>query len=104
MKKAPDKPGPGRPKGSKNKITLSMKEAFIAAYESIGGEDALAEWAKQNQTEFYKICARMIPANVEGSIQHEHTHEHRAVSEIDRRIGELLGERATGDSQETVTH
>lgn len=31
------------------------------------------------------------PATIEGNVKHTGTVEHRAVSEIDRRIGELLG-------------
>lgn len=41
---------------------------------------------------------------IEGTIEHEHTHEHRAVSETDRRIAELFGLRAGGDSPPAVSH
>src|SRR5260370_29900811 len=31
------KPGPGRPKGSKNKTSLVLKEAILAALDRVGG-------------------------------------------------------------------
>jgi len=68
--------GPGRPKGSKNKFT-ELKEAFLEAFEELGGVDGLVKWAKKNnkcQGEFYKMIAKMLPSNVgiEGNIKHEH--------------------------------
>jgi hypothetical protein len=56
------KPGPGRPKGSANKLTRAAKEAFGLAFDGIGGVEALTAWARDNQTEFYKLYARLIPA------------------------------------------
>jgi len=53
--------GKGRPKGAKNKLTQCAKEAFEHAFDAIGGAAALAEWAASNQTEFYKLFARLIP-------------------------------------------
>ena len=50
----------GRPVGSKNKFT-TLKSTFIEAFEEIGGVDNLVEWARCNQTEFYKILARLMP-------------------------------------------
>lgn len=32
----------------------------------------MAKWAKENQTEFYKIYARLIPTEVSGKVEHEH--------------------------------
>lgn len=55
------KPGPGRPKGSQNKLTRSAREAFLYAFEAIGGMDALAKWAKANPAEFYRLYGRLIP-------------------------------------------
>lgn len=54
-------PGPGRPKGSKNKATLAIKEAVLQAFVRLGDVDGLVAWAQENRTEFYKIAARLIP-------------------------------------------
>jgi len=53
--------GKGRPRGSPNKITSAAKEAFQAAFDGLGGVEALADWARENTTEFYKLYARLIP-------------------------------------------
>jgi hypothetical protein len=58
------KPFGGRPKGCKNKTTKSVKEALVAAYAAIGGDETLAGWAKQNKTDFYKIWSKMLPTDV----------------------------------------
>lgn len=50
-----------RPKGSLNSTTILAKQAFQLAFDKIGGIEALAEWAKDNKTEFYKQYARLIP-------------------------------------------
>ena len=55
-------PGPGRPKGQPNKTTASAKEAFTLAFQGIGGAERLQQWAEENTTEFYKLFARLIPA------------------------------------------
>lgn len=72
----------GRPKGSQNKLTKAFKSALLEVFEATGGSDAMTRWAKKNQTEFYKIMARLIPHEVVGpgaggehfikNIVHEH--------------------------------
>lgn len=52
----------GRKKGTPNKVTTAFKEAVLDAFNQMGGTDALLTWGMQNQTEFYKIAARLIPA------------------------------------------
>ena len=59
-------PGPGRPKGCKNKMTQSAKEAFQHAFDSRGGAEGLAQWAEDNATDFYKLYARLIPVEQVG--------------------------------------
>ena len=61
-------PGPGRPVGLPNKMTVAAKEAFNLAFQGLGGVDALIEWGKENRTEFYKLYARLIPQTLIGSI------------------------------------
>lgn len=51
----------GRKAGTPNKSTKNAREAFQLAYEGLGGVQKLTEWAKENQTEFFKLYARLIP-------------------------------------------
>lgn len=53
----------GRTEGAIGKLTANAKEAFQLAFDSIGGYEALALWALQNQTDFYKIYGRLIPVD-----------------------------------------
>lgn len=57
-------PGPGRKKGVPNKTTIAAKEAFIMAFDKLGGVDRLVRWANQYPTEFFKIYGRLIPMDV----------------------------------------
>lgn len=59
----------GRTVGTPNRVTGAIKEAFQSAFESIGGGDALAEWAKGNPTEFYKLAAKFIPQDVNNTFK-----------------------------------
>lgn len=62
----PPNAGKGRPKGAKNKSTKAVKEALSLAFHGIGGVPALKKWAKDNQGEFYKLWAKMLPQEVTG--------------------------------------
>jgi hypothetical protein len=59
--KIPPPPGPGRPKGSVNKIGAQAKENVVIVFSRLGGTDAMLRWAKRNRTEFYRMYARLIP-------------------------------------------
>lgn len=61
-------PGSGRKAGSPNKTTKAVKEALERAYEAIGDDDAFANWANDNQTEFYKLWAKMLPQEVNAKL------------------------------------
>jgi hypothetical protein len=68
----PFKPGnnanpAGRPKGSVNKLTRSVREAFQSAFDELQEIPGvrLADWAQQNPTEFYRLSGKLIPAKVE---------------------------------------
>lgn len=54
----------GRQKGTPNKTTVVAREAFNIAFHGIGGTDALTRWARNNEDEFFKLYARLIPVDV----------------------------------------
>jgi hypothetical protein len=55
---------PGRPKGSVNKVSKTMKEAFKEAFELMGGVPKLVEWAEANPDKFYPLVARLLPVDI----------------------------------------
>ena len=63
--------GKGRPKGSKNKTTVAVKEAIALAAEKLGGADRLVEWAKKdekNERDFWvQIYPKLLPHQIEGT-------------------------------------
>lgn len=62
----PPNAGKGRPKGSVNKTTASVKQALTDAFEQKGGIPSLVTWAQTNETEFYKLWGRLVPHEVTG--------------------------------------
>lgn len=74
-------PGPGRPKGSRNKFT-DLKQAYLNVFEKIekeslkkdSGVKSFFEWAtknNRNQGMFYQMISKMLPSNV--SMEHSGT-------------------------------
>ncbi len=66
------KPGPGRPKGQSNKITVAAKEAIALAAEKLGGADRLVAWVKEdpkNERAFWTIVyPKLLPLQVSGGM------------------------------------
>ena len=56
----------GRPKGAKNILSGAAKENIQAVFVRLGSTAQMAKWAEENQTEFYKIYARLLPHEVTG--------------------------------------
>jgi hypothetical protein len=57
----PPSAGKGRPRGAVNKTTKAAREAFVLAFEGIGGVPALVAWAKKNPNQFFPLYARLMP-------------------------------------------
>lgn len=73
--KKPPIPGPGRPKGSKNKFT-DLKQAYLDVFEKIEVEGkkknnqvkTLYMWATKNdknQGIFYQMISKMLPSSLD---------------------------------------
>ena len=54
----------GRKAGVANRFTGSIREAVLITYDAIGGHTAFTKWAKENQTEYYKLASKLIPVEV----------------------------------------
>ena len=90
-----------RPKGSKNKVTESAKDNILAVFTRLGGTDTMAAWARKNQTEFYRLYARLIPQELAGRVEHEYKIAVPNESAIAERLARYLAERAPS-SQATI--
>jgi hypothetical protein len=57
----------GRKKGSTNKVTRDIRQAFLDAFDALQQEPGvnLVDWAKDQPTEFYRLSGKLIPAKVE---------------------------------------
>ena len=64
------KKGPGRPKGSQNKVNKAAKDAIAEAAESLGGPNRLVQWAKEdpaNEKAFWTIIyPKLVPVQLSG--------------------------------------
>lgn len=53
--------GPGRPKGSTNKLTKQLKDMVLGALDAAGGEEYLAKQARENPKAFLSLLGRVLP-------------------------------------------
>lgn len=74
--------GKGRPKGSQNKTTAAVKEGLLFAYEGMGGAEALLTWGRENQTEFFKLLAKLLPQEIKSDVNLSFNHE-EALADLD---------------------
>jgi hypothetical protein len=65
-------PGPGRPKGSINKIARAAKENIEIAFDRLGGIEGLVKWAGKNDHNrgiFYQsLYSKILPLSVHGHV------------------------------------
>ena len=55
--------GPGRPQGSKNKISSDIAQAFKKTFDDLGGTEGFTKWAEQpqNKGKFYNMTTKLLP-------------------------------------------
>ena len=61
----------GRPSGIPNKLTKTVKETILAAFNELQ-EDPKANiisWGKENPGLFYQIASRLIPTEISGNLE-----------------------------------
>lgn len=58
--------GPGRPKGSQNKVTREIKEMVIEALTAAGGVEYLVDKADSHPAAFLSLVGKTLPLQVTG--------------------------------------
>jgi len=56
----------GRPKGVRNKLTATVKEAIVEAFNQVGGVDYLVSIAYADPKTFCALVGKVIPLEVSG--------------------------------------
>jgi hypothetical protein len=63
-------PGPGRPKGTPNGVTIAAREAIHQAFVELGGVPSLVKWAQKSERNrgiFYgTIWTKILPHEISG--------------------------------------
>lgn len=52
-------------KGIPNNVGADTKQSIISVFGGLGGAEEMLRWAKRNQTEFYKILAKILPKDLD---------------------------------------
>lgn len=92
----------GRRPGSPNKFTVEARTAFAIAFEGVGGVKKLIEWAKDHQSEFYRIYARLIPHEVYAKVNV--TDQPHAVQAVNSWLEETFADEVARDAEGSRTH
>lgn len=60
----------GRPKGSVNKISEIAVDNVVKVFDKLGGVEAMAVWAADNLSEFYRLYSKLLPKEVNATVNH----------------------------------
>lgn len=69
VKRKPPNAGKGRPKGSKNKVTVALKDGIMEAYQKAGGVRYLVGVAKSDPKTFCGLLGRILPHEVQADLK-----------------------------------
>jgi hypothetical protein len=61
------RPGAGRPKGSPNKLSQSLKEMILASLDDVGGREYLARLAIENSSAYSSLLGKVLPTTLAAS-------------------------------------
>lgn len=59
----------GRKKGTPNKVSDVVKDNVVKVFDALGGSDGMAIWAADNPTEFYRLYTKLLPKQVDQTIE-----------------------------------
>lgn len=61
---------PGKPKGAQNRLTKTVKETVLAAFNDLQKDPRhnILAFAKKNPRDFYQIAAKLIPTEINARV------------------------------------
>lgn len=93
----------GRKKGSKGKFT-NLKEAFLKAFEKVGGEDALIDFYSnpKNRAAFFAMIARMLPTKSEVDLKGKEIKSTEKREEMDKWLKDCKTKKPNSQDSKTT--
>ena len=68
-KRLPPNAGKGRKKGVQNKLTVTLKQAILNSFETLGGEAWLVQLAELDPKAYAGLLGRIIPSEISGQVR-----------------------------------
>jgi hypothetical protein len=95
------KPGPGTPKGMKNRVTTNLKATVEEAFDRLGGVSWLVKLAKSDPAVFCQLLSKLLPKSIElgGTLKHKHELNFRSRLE-DAKLRTMEGTQSAGSSEQ----
>lgn len=68
-----EKGNPGKLPGTLNKLTITVRDTVLSVFNDLQTDphSNLLSWAKSEPTEFYKIAAKLIPTEINHSLDNK---------------------------------
>lgn len=65
--------GKGRPKGSSNKLTKTIKQAIEASFDKVGGAKYLEKMATEQPVAYMTLLGKVLPTQLEAKVDDKRT-------------------------------
>lgn len=89
----------GRPKGTPNKLTKTVRETVLSAFNALQEDAAhnITAFAKKYPRDFYNIAAKLIPTEITGKIETKNTIDYSKLS--DEALNEIINASRDNESE-----
>jgi hypothetical protein len=85
-----------RTKGAKNRVGAKVKDEIVACFELIGGRESFRVWAKEHQSDFYRMFAQLAPKEITADV-----HVTTECDLTDEQLAAIATGSSESDSEET---
>ncbi|WP_156781997.1 hypothetical protein [Acidihalobacter aeolianus] len=101
-KRKPPRAGMGRPKGTQNLITRTLKEALEESFNRLGGVEWLLKLAETDPGTYARLLIKLLPTKIDAEVNYAELTDEQRLARFDalleraraRRIGSNPGSDA----------